>query len=105
MVMKVYIVFLVNIMRSEVNNRIKLHQTSKSILEELSSSAPKNKLNLLESRGSHVISSAINLLESIEENFTPEEADVLMKRFYSAIKNGDPNRFTRQVRKIKEHKE
>ncbi len=88
-----------------MNNRIKLHQTSKSILEELSSSVPKNKFNLLENRGSHIISSAINLLESIHENFSPEEAEVMTKRFYSAIKNGDPNRFTKQVRKIKEDKE
>lgn len=88
-----------------MNNRIKLHQTSKSILEELSSTAPKNKFNLLENRGNHIISSAINLLESIHENFSPEEADIMTKRFYSALRNSDPNRFTRQVRKIKEEKD
>lgn len=88
-----------------MSNRIRLQQSSKSILEELSSNPPKNKLNLLESRGSHVISSAINLLESIEENFSEQEAEVLMKRFFSAVKNKDPNRFMRQVRKIKKEKD
>ena len=43
----------------------------------------------------------INLLESIDEAFTPEDAEALKKRFVSSIRGSDPNRFTRMVKRIK----
>lgn len=87
-------------------SKIKLNTASRSILEELSRVAPrKQKENVIENRGHHIISSAINFLDIIMENFDDEEADVLAKRFFSAIKNNDPNRFVRQIRKIKEQRD
>ena len=79
-----------------------INRRSRSILEEISSYVPqKSKEELIEARAQHIIVSAINLLESIDENFTPEEAEALKKRFVSSIRGADPNRFTRMVRRIK----
>lgn len=79
-----------------------INRRSRSILEEISSYVPqKSKEELIEARAQHIIVSAINLLESIDENFAPEQADALKKRFVSSIRGSDPNRFTRMVHRIK----
>lgn len=87
-------------------NKIRIHQASKSILEELNQAVPfKKKEQVIESRGHHIISSAINFLNALTENLDPEEADLITRRFLSSIKSGDPNRFVRQVRKLEESKQ
>lgn len=79
-----------------------INRRSRSILEEISTYVPqKSKEDLIEARAQHIIVSAINLLESIDENFSPEYADMLKKRFMSSIRGSDPNRFTRMVRRAK----
>ena len=79
-----------------------INRRSRSILEEISSYVPqKSKEELIEARAQHIIVSAINLLESIDENFSPAEAEALKKRFVSSIRGSDPNRFTRMVHRIK----
>lgn len=79
-----------------------ISRRSRSILEEISSYVPqKSKEDLIEARAQHIIVSAINLLESIDETFTPVEAEALKKRFVSSIRGADPNRFTRMVKRIK----
>jgi hypothetical protein len=80
-------------------------RTTKSLLEELNSIASKKHAeDVVESRALHVLNSAINLLQLIRENYTPEESDELEKRFLSSIKNSDTNKFTRGIRKIRESK-
>lgn len=89
-----------------MDQKIRLKQSSRSILEELSRAAPRgNTEQVIENRGHHIISSAINFLELLTENLSVEEADVLSKRFFSSIRSGDPRRFLRQIRKIKESRE
>ena len=79
-----------------------INRRSRSILEEISSYVPqKSKEELIEARAQHIIVSAINLLESIDENFSVDDAEALKKRFVSSIRGADPNRFTRMVRRIK----
>ena len=79
-----------------------INRRSRSILEEISAYVPqKSKEELLEARAQHIIVSAINLLESIDESFSPEDAEALKKRFVSSIRGADPNRFTRMVKRIK----
>jgi hypothetical protein len=79
-----------------------ISRRSRSILEEISTYVPqKSKEDLIEARAQHIIVSAINLLESIDESFSPEEAEALKKRFVSSIRGSDPNRFTRMVKRIK----
>ena len=87
-------------------DKITLHQSSRSILEELQRAVPnKTKEHVLESRGHHIISSAVNFLDVLTENYTDEEAEQITRRFLSAIRGGDPKRFIRQIRKIREAKE
>lgn len=76
---------------------------TRSILQELNEIAEvRNKDSLYESRATNIINSAINLLESIHQNYTPEEADELERRFINAIKGQDTAKFTRGIRKIAE---
>jgi len=83
-----------------------MQKKTRSILEELSSvQVNKNTEHFVESRASHIIDSAINLINYIRENFDQETAYLLEKRFNSAIKNLDPNKFSRGVTKIKELKD
>jgi hypothetical protein len=83
-----------------------LKRATRSLLEELNSIAErKNGEAIVESRATHVIDSAINLLRLIRENFSPEEAYELERRFINSIKGEDPNKFIRSIRKLRDNKE
>jgi len=85
-----------------LETKLAINRRSRSILEEISSYVPqKSKEDLIEARAQHIIVSAINLLESIDESFSPEDAEALKKRFVSSIRGADPNRFTRMVKRVK----
>ena len=76
---------------------------TRSILQELNEIAEvRNKDALFESRATNIINSAINLLESLHKQYTPEQADELERRFVNAIRGQDPAKFTRGIRKITE---
>ena len=76
---------------------------TRSILQELNEIAEvRNKDALFESRATNIINSAINLLESLHKQYTPEQADELERRFVNAIRGHDPAKFTRGIRKITE---
>lgn len=78
---------------------------TRSILQELNEIAEiRNKDSLFESRATNIINSAINLIESIHKNYTPEQADELERRFINAIRGQDPAKFTRGIRKIVENR-
>lgn len=78
---------------------------TRSILQELNELAEvRNKDALFESRAVNIINSAINLLESLQKNYTAEQADELERRFINAIRGQDPAKFTRGIRKIVESK-
>ena len=82
-----------------------MQKHTRSILEELNNvSFTKDKENVVESRASHILNSAIRLLTYIKENFEPETAYKLEKRFHSAIKNMDASKFSKGVARIKENK-
>jgi hypothetical protein len=83
-----------------------LKRTTKSLLEELNTiSYKKNSEAIVESRATHVINSAINLLAIIKESFPPEQAYELERRFINSIKSSDPTKFTRGIRKLRDSKE
>ena len=83
-----------------------MQKQTRSILEELNNvSFAKDKENVVESRASHILDSAIRLLTYIKENFEPETAYKLEKRFHSAIKNMDASKFSKGVARIKENKD
>jgi hypothetical protein len=76
---------------------------TRSILQELNEIAQRRSNDsLVESRATNIINSAINLLESIHQNYDAETAGELERRFINAIKGQDPNKFIRGVRKIAE---
>jgi hypothetical protein len=79
---------------------------TRSLLEELNDIAVKKDTEtVIESRAVHVINSAINLLNLIRENFDPELAYELERRFLNSIKGADPAKFTRGIRKLRDAKE
>jgi len=83
-----------------------VQKKTKSLLEELNEFAvKKDKETIIESRASHIIDSAINLMILIKENFAPETAYELERRLINSIKSGDPAKFVRGIRKIRENKE
>ena len=81
-----------------------MQKHTKSILDELSNiSFRKDKENMVESRASHILESAIRLISYIRENFEQEIAFKLEKKFHSALKNMDASKFTKGVARIKEN--
>ena len=83
-----------------------MQKRTQSLLDEIINvSFAKDKENVVESRASHIIDSAIRLISFIKENFDSETAYKLEKRFHSSIKNMDSNKFARGVARIKENKD
>ena len=83
-----------------------MQKRTRSLLDELTNvSFAKDKENIVGSRASHIIESAIRLISFIKENFDSETAYKLEKRFHSSIKNMDSNKFSRGVARIKENKD
>jgi hypothetical protein len=83
-----------------------LKKTTRSLLEELNAiTIKKNSEALIESRATHVINSAINLLKLIRENYNTEQAYELERRLINSIRGEDPNKFVRSIRKVRDGKE
>lgn len=79
-----------------------MQKRTRSILDELDSMlAHRDKDNLVESRASHVIQGAINLVNYIKENYDAETALELERRLLNSIRTQDVSKFTRGIRKIK----
>ena len=63
-----------------------MKKITRSLLEELNSvSVKRNSEAVIESRATHVINSAINLLIIIRENFPEEQAHELERRLLNSI--------------------
>ena len=83
-----------------------MRKSTRSILQELSNIGMSRDTDMIiESRGSNIIQSAINLLESIRENYDAEVAGELERRFINSIKAGDNSKFKRGIKKIQENKQ
>ena len=77
-----------------------MQRKTRSLLEELESvSMKRDSGHLLESRAHNIITSAINLLNLIYAENSPERAALLERRLFSAIKNRDTSKFTSSVKK------
>jgi hypothetical protein len=77
----------------------------RSILDELNSVvSERNKLDVIATRGDHVIKSALNLIDLIEENLDDSQALDLQRRLVNAIKGRKPERFAKGVQIVKESK-
>lgn len=81
-----------------------MQKKTRSILEELDSiyhekHEDRDRRYIIESRASNVIASAIRLVEQIEENYDQAAADNLVRKLLNAIRDKDPDKFTRTVRR------
>ena len=82
-----------------------MQKKTKSLLEELQSYGETRDINhVIESRASNIIMSAINLIELMQKNYSPEKAELLEKKLLSAIKSKDQTRFSKSIRKNNENK-
>ena len=80
-----------------------MKKSTRSILEELNEiSLIRNKDYLIENKGTNLISSAINLLKLIKENYDIETATELERRFINAIRSRDGDKFKRGMSKVHE---
>ena len=76
-----------------------------SLLDELDKFVPaKSKHTVIESRASHIIASAINLVQLIRESYSDEDAQDLIKRLHRSIISEDNKKFLRKIKEIKGQK-
>lgn len=77
-----------------------MQKKTRSILEELDSLyVERDQRLLIESRATSLIENAIRLLEQIEHEYTPEQAENLQRKLLNAIRNREPGKFARSVRR------
>ena len=85
-----------------------MQKKTRSILEELDAiyqdrHQDRDRRYIIESRASNVIASAIRLIEQIEQDFSAEQAENLTRKLLNAIRDRDPAKFTRTVRRADAH--
>lgn len=77
-----------------------MQKKTKSLLEELELIGTNRDFqHIVESRAHNVISSAINLIEMLNKHYDKETAELLEKKLLSSIKNKEPKRFSKSLRK------
>lgn len=80
-----------------------MQKRTRSLLEELEAIGSNRDINhVIESRANNVITSAINLIELINRNYSAEKAEILERKLLSSIKSKEPNRFAKSLRKKNE---
>ena len=80
-----------------------MQKKTRSILEELDSMyVEHDRRHIIENRASNIISSAIRLLEQIEQSYSADQAENLQRKLLNAIRLRDPSKFTRTVRRTDE---
>ena len=80
-----------------------MHKNTRSVLEELDNLYQERDRRLvIESRANNVIHSAIRLIEMIESEYAPEQAENLTRKLLNAIRNKDLGKFARSVRRTRE---
>lgn len=79
-----------------------MQKRARSILDELDTlMTHKDRENLVESRASHVIQGAINLINYMRKNYDPAQADELERRLINSIRTQEPEKFKRGVRRMR----
>jgi len=82
-----------------------MQKKTRSILEELESMhQTRDTHHVVESRARNIITSAINLIETIETNYSESEANDLTRKLLNSIKNKDYQKFSRSLGRIDENK-
>lgn len=82
-----------------------MKKRTRSILEELSSLHTSDRGDdFIETAGTNIIESAINLIEKIYKVYDTEQALDLERRLLNSIRAGNSRKFKTGVQKIKESK-
>jgi F0F1-type ATP synthase membrane subunit b/b' len=77
-----------------------MQKRTRSILEELDTLyVEQDRRLVIENRASNLIDSAIRLLEQIESEYSAEQAENLTRKLLNAIRQKDPTKFSRSVRR------
>ena len=77
-----------------------MQKKTKSILEELDSLyIERDRQSVIETRARNLIETAIRLLEQIDAEYSPEQAENLQRKLLNAIKHRDTGKFSRSVRR------
>lgn len=80
-----------------------MQKRTKSLLEALNDVANgRDRESLIETRATHVINSAINLIALIKESYSPDDAHDLERRLLLSIKGSDSAKFVRGIRKVRD---
>lgn len=83
-----------------------MRKHTRSILQELNNlDRSRSNDHLIETTGSNIIESAINLLNKISKTYDADTAGELERRFLNSIKSGDPRKFKRGIQKVIESKQ
>jgi hypothetical protein len=85
--------------QDKYNMESTMRKQTKSILQELHDiSISRNPAVVIESRGSNLIQSVINLLEMVHQQYDQETANEIEKRFISSVKTRNVDKFARKMR-------
>lgn len=77
-------------------------KNAKSIIDELGDLVPiKNKHTVVEARATHVITSAIHLIETLKVMYPEAQAEDLTKRLIRSILQEDPQKFHRKLNQLR----
>jgi len=80
-----------------------MRKKTRSILHELNSMiTERDRKHVIESRATHLIESAINLINEIHKNYDDDTAGDLERRLLNSIKHQDTRRFVRGIRKVED---
>lgn len=80
-----------------------MQKRTKSLLEALNDVASsRDRESLIETRATHIINSAINLINLIKESYDEENAHDLERRLLLSIKGMDSAKFVRGIRKVRD---
>lgn len=86
-----------------------MQKRTRSLLEELDNLHKERYENrdsqyVIESRSQNVISSAVRLVEQIEQIYGKEQAEILTRKLLNAIRDRDATKFIRSVRRADANK-
>jgi hypothetical protein len=82
-----------------------VRKQTKSLLEEITNIVPqRDRESFVENKAVNIIAGTKYLVEYIQENFTKDQSDDLLKRLFNSLKTGDEMKFRRGIKQIKESK-
>ena len=79
-----------------------MQRRTRKLLEELDSIAiEKDRVHLIESRATHLIASATNLIDMIRNSYDDQIAEDMERKLLLAIKRQDSTKFTNGLKRLK----